>query len=173
MPTREEYWYIYIAFMVPLIFDALGKAITILFVVAADENKFLYRKFTGDKLEQFMFCCDQLGNIPFVINALYVYPHNTSLSQAESVVLTLLELLITGRILRMIKEIPSIKAVRVALVNSIDHLVLPVFFFVVFNITAGVFLYFAEPCYNLDDCAWEDLFQSTYFSIVTMTTSKA
>jgi len=75
--------------------------------------------------------------------------------------------------LRLIKDLPAIRSIRIALINSVDHLVLPVFFFFTFNITSGVFLYFVEPCFNVNSCPWQDQFESTFFSIVTMTTSKS
>ena len=110
--------------------------------------------------------------IPFIVTAVYLRPYNIARNQLQDVVTTLIELLITGRILRLIKNMPAIRAIRIALLNAAEHLVLPIFFFFTFNITTGVFFYFAEPCYNIDTCPWVNLFESSYFSIVSMTTSK-
>lgn len=170
--TDRQYWRCYIACMVPIIIDAVGKMIMLGFVTFASENNALYYKLKQDKLECFLLLADILGIIPFMVTAIYLRPYDVPDNQAQNVVMTLLELLITARILRLIKNMPPIRAIRIALLNSVDHLVLPIFFFFTFNITTGVFFYFVEPCYNTDVCAWQDLFESSFFSIVSMTTSK-
>jgi hypothetical protein len=170
--TDRQYWRLYIACMVPIIIDAVGKMVMLGFLFFAKENNALFYKLKQDGLERFLLMADILGIIPFLITAVYLRPYQVADNQAQNVVMTLLELLITARILRLIKNMPPIRSIRIALLNSVDHLVLPIFFFFTFNITAGVFLYFIEPCYNVDICPWQDLFESTFFSIVTMTTSK-
>lgn len=173
MPTRNEYWYVYIALMVPLVIDAAIRGTLVTLIVSLEENKPLLRQLMRDYTEMFLLSSDIISVIPFIIRICYLRPNPLENAPKPAVVtLTLMELLISVRILRLVKDIPAIKAVRLALVRSVPHLVLPLFFFMVFNITAGVFLYFAEPCFNVDTCPWEDLFDSTYFSIVTMTTSE-
>eukprot|EP01035_Chromulina_nebulosa_P038007 gene38007-51328_t len=177
--TADHYWDAYVAFMVPLIIDAAGRAVLLGFVYFGDEHEDLLEKISKDGLEIFLFICDFLGIIPFFVYLFYYHPSRKELSQAALVLLTLIELLITGRILRLIKDIPAIRAIRITLKNSAPHLVLPLFFFFVFNITAGVLFFFIEPCYNYSDtnfptCAsqtWSDLFDATFFSVVTMTTT--
>lgn len=171
--TDNQYWKLYIACMVPMIIDAVGKLIMLSFIVLVSENNALYYKLRKDRLEQFLLFADVVGTIPFLVTAVYLRPYDIARdNQAQNVVTTLLELLCTARILRLIKDMPPIRSIRIALLESANHLVLPVFFFFMFNITSGVFLYFVEPCYNIDTCPWQDLFESTFFSIVTMTTSK-
>lgn len=170
--TYQQYWELYITCMVPLVLDAIGRVITLCFLIFAKENREIYLKLVNDNFEIILFVFDTVSVIPFLVAAVYTRQNNVTLNQAELVVTTLLELLIAGRILRFIKDMPAVKAIRIALYHSADHLVLPIFFFFVFNITAGVFFYFAEPCYNTDSCPWKDLFTATFFSIVTMTTSK-
>lgn len=170
--TDNHYFQLYIACMVPLIIDAVGRGIMIGFIVFASENNALLQELREDGLEVFMLFADIVGVIPFLVTATYLRPNDIPPNQLQNVITTLLELLITARILRLIKDMPPIRAIRIALLNSVDHLVLPVFFFFTFNITAGVFLYFVEPCFDVDLCPWDDLFQSSFFSIVTMTTSE-
>lgn len=170
--TDSQYWKVYIACMVPLIIDAVGRMVMLGFVIFASENNALYHTLRQDGLEMFLLFADIVGVIPFMVTAIYLRPYSIPANQLQNVVTTLLELLITARILRLIKNMPPIRSIRIALLNSVDHLVLPVFFFLTFNITSGVFLYFVEPCYNVDICPWQDLFESSFFSIVTMTTSK-
>ena len=170
--TDGEYFKVYVACMVPLIIDAVGRFIMLLYMYFFPENNALMAELKKDSLQMFMLFADIVGVIPFFFTATYIRPYNVPQGQLENVIMTLLELLITARILRLIKDIPAIRSIRIALLNSVDHLVLPVFFFFTFNITSGVFLYFIEPCFNVDSCPWHDLFESSFFSIVTMTTSK-
>jgi len=168
--SKEKYWVVYIAFMIPLILDAVGRVLLLLLITCQAENIALYEAFVADRLEMTMFCCDILGVIPFLLRAVYFHRINYDFSQAELVLMVLVELLVTGRILRIIKDIPAIRAIRITLLRSAPHLVVPIFFFLTFNITAGVYFYFVEPCYNNSVCPWTDLFQATFFSIVTMAT---
>lgn len=170
--TDEHYFQLYIACMVPLIMDAVGRGIMVGFIICVSENNALLHELREDGLQVFMLFADIVGIIPFLVTAIYLRPYDIPPNQLQNVITTLIELLITARILRLIKDIPAIRSIRIALLNSVDHLVLPVFFFFTFNITSGVFLYFLEPCFNIDSCPWHDLFESSFFSIVTMTTSK-
>jgi len=157
--------------MVPLIIDALGRLVMLCFIAFGEDNKPLFRKILDDKLETVLFTADILSVIPFFIRLFYYHPSMQHEDGAPLVFLTIIELLITGRILRLIKDIPSVRAIRIALSRSASHLVLPLFFFFVFNITAGVLFYFIEPCFNVNSCFWLDLFSATFYSIVTMTTT--
>lgn len=171
--TAPQYWNVYIACMVPLVIDAVGRIFTLIFIIFGEENVELKKKLLKDRLEMFLFVCDIIGVIPFFITATYLRPHGVSVSQTARLVMTIMELMITNRVLRLIKDVPAIRAIRIALSRSTEHLVLPLFFFLLFNITAGVFLYFVEPCYDVNSCPWRDLFQSSFYSVVTMTTSKS
>lgn len=168
--SEDQYWILYIAFMIPLILDAVGRLVLLVLITCQAENIALYEIFTSDRLEMCMFTCDILGVIPFLLRAVYFHRAHYDFSQVELVLMVLVELLVTGRILRIIKDIPAIRAIRITLLRSAPHLVVPIFFFLTFNITAGAYFYFIEPCYNNSVCPWTDLFQATFFSIVTMAT---
>lgn len=170
--TDQEYFQMYIIFFVPLIIDAFARVVLILLLMCEEENRGLYIKFKRDISERIMFFADTVGVLPFFIYAGYIRPNSVVLEQGARVILRLMELLTTGRIFRAVRQIPAVRAISTALKNSFEDLVLPVFFFFVFNITAGVFFYFAEPCYDANSCPWISLFESTFYSIVTMTTSK-
>lgn len=171
--TDNQYFKVYVACMVPIIIDAVSRGIMLGFLVFASENNALLADLKKDSLQVFMLFADIVGVIPFLVTAIYTRPYDIPSNQLQNVIMTLIELLITARILRLIKDLPAIRSIRIALINSVDHLVLPVFFFFTFNITSGVFLYFVEPCFNINACPWHDLFESSFFSIVTMTTSKS
>ncbi|RYG96628.1 hypothetical protein EON65_54120, partial [archaeon] len=115
---------------------------------------------------------DYVGLIPFFITAGFIEPNQIDPVGWQRAVLAMFEMSITFRIYRFVRYISAVRVVTTAISNSIEHLILPLFFFFVFNITAAVFFYFAEPCYQIDRCPWRDLFESTFFSIVTMSTSK-
>ncbi len=171
--TDEEYFHVYIMCFVPLIIDGFARVVLMVLMMCERENKGLYIKFKKNMTERILFVSDTFGLLPFFIYAGYVRPNDVSLSQAARITLRLMELFTTGRIFRAVRRFPAIRAISVALGNAFEHLVLPIFFFFVFNITAGVFFYFVEPCYDASLCPWINLFESTFYAIVTMTTSKS
>lgn len=170
--TDEEYFHVYIMCFVPLIVDGFARIVLLVLMMYEEENKGLYLKFKKSLTERILFMADTVGLLPFFIFSGYVRPNNVKLSQAARITMRLMELLTTGRIFRAVRRFPAIRAISIALGNAFEHLVLPIFFFFVFNITAGVFFYFVEPCYDYSVCPWINLFESTFYSIVTMTTSK-
>jgi hypothetical protein len=159
--------------MVPMLFDSAMRIILVFLLTFEPENYPIYKRFIADKTEIALFLMDVLCIIPFLVSAISLHPQDMlSLPQASSIFLSILELLMTGKIFRLVRFIPAVRAVSIALTNSFEHLVLPLFFFFAFNITTGVFFYFAEPCYNIDTCQWTSLFQTSFYSIVSMTTSE-
>jgi hypothetical protein len=170
--TAPEYWKVYIAIMVPLIIDGFTRLLFLFLIIFEHENEIILERFKEDKMQIFLFVTDIIGLIPFFSYASYFKPNNYAPSPVAAVFLSVLELMLTGRVLRMVRKHPAIRTITRALTRSAEHLVLPCFFFFVFNISAGVFFYFSEPCYNVNLCPWQNLFDATFYSIVTMTTSK-
>lgn len=170
--TEPSYWKLYIAIMTPLIIDGCARIVFLLLISFESENHPIWLRFKGDLLEVFLFITDIIGLLPFFTMAAYYHPKNITPDRAPDVILNVLELMLNGRILRAVKKVPAVRVIAIALSNAAPHLALPTFFFFVFNITTGVFFYFASPCYNVETCPWISLFDSTFFSIVTMTTSK-
>ena len=170
--NETQYWYLYIACMTPLLVDNACKTVVLIYISIGDENKHLFNELKEDTFSIFMFACDYLGMLPFIFYLTYLRPNNIVLSTLLNVLFTLVELLSTVRVLRLTKNIPSIWAIRIALSKATPHLVVPLFFFMTFNISCAVCFYFLEPCYNLSTCPWCDLFDTSFYSIVTMTTSK-
>jgi hypothetical protein len=171
--TEPQYFQLYCACMVPMLFDSIMRIVLVVLITFEPENYPIYKRFIADKTEIALFLMDVVCVIPFLVSAISLHPQDMlSLPQASSIFLSILELLMTGKIFRLVRFIPAVRAVSIALTNSFEHLVLPLFFFFAFNITTGVFFYFAEPCYNVDTCPWTSLFQTSFYSIVSMTTSK-
>ncbi len=170
--TLPQYYALYIGCMTPLLIDSFGRIVVVTLITVEPENISLYRRFMADKMELILFLFDTGSNIRFLIWIGYVQLNQPTFTQPVTIVLRILELLAISRIYRGIRRVRAIRAVTIALTNSIQHLILPLFFFCIFNISAGVFFYFAEPCYNVNNCPWQSLFQSTFYAVVTMTTSK-
>ena len=126
----------------------------------------------SDNLKIALIVMDIIGVVPFLATAIYIRPNNITLEGNPSLLLKFFALFSCSRILRVLKDIPAIWAIRITLYNAIPHLVLPIFFFLAFNIWFGVAFYFIEPCYMNSVCPWHTLFDASYYSIVSMTTSK-
>ena len=169
--TADQYRTVDVALMLPLTLDAGGRLFILTLIYFGDENRGLYARFASDVFSRWMFFFEIAGVIPFIITAIYIRPKNVHLDEAFRVILLIFELMITGHIMRLVQNIPAIMAIRVAIGRSGPHLVVPIFFFMVFNCTAAVFFYFVEPCYNLQTCPWQDLFHTSFYSVVTMTTT--
>eukprot|EP00602_Paraphysomonas_sp_CaronLab_P010717 CAMPEP_0185039296 /NCGR_PEP_ID=MMETSP1103-20130426/36005_1 /TAXON_ID=36769 /ORGANISM="Paraphysomonas bandaiensis, Strain Caron Lab Isolate" /LENGTH=1209 /DNA_ID=CAMNT_0027578127 /DNA_START=65 /DNA_END=3694 /DNA_ORIENTATION=- len=169
LPDENTYIRIQIIFWVPMCFDALCRIIMTIGVFLTNDD--IADDYANDVFKCVLFVFDVCSTIPFVIRAVYLYPAEKDLSQFPRLLLRCLDLLSSGKILRASKDILPLRAIRIALSRSMVHLVLPLFFFLVFNIFFGVVVYFMEPCYNFDTCAWENLFDACFFSVVTMTTT--
>jgi hypothetical protein len=155
----------------PLIADAFVRVSMLAYIFGHSENEEIAEELWHDKFTLFSMIGDILCIIPFVVRAAYLQPNTIRLGQDLRVLLRVLELLSVSRILRSTKDIPAIKTIRLALSRAAKHLVLPIFFFFAFNVFAAVLVYFSEPCYNIDTCPWLDLFDASFFSVVTMTTT--
>jgi hypothetical protein len=156
----------------PLIIDAFGRVVLLSCIFGHSDNEDIAEELMENKFTLVSMFGDICCIIPFIINAAYVHPNSIVLGQGSRVTLRIIELISISRIMRSSKDIPAIKAIRIALSKAVYHLVLPIFFFFSFNVFAAVILYFIEPCYNTSTCPWMDLFDASFYSVVTMTTSK-
>lgn len=157
--------------MTPLVIDAILRLLLIAALLLPNSRQFARKHLWGSKFRVWLLIMDVLSVIPFLVRAIYIRPYDANLSEFPRLILVLLELAGTSRVLRVIKDVPSIWAIRITIAKSTPHLVLPFFFFFAFNITAAVLFYFMEPCFNVDTCPWHDLFEATFFCVVTMSTS--
>jgi hypothetical protein len=153
----------------PIVLDAFIRLITLIGIYFSSEEAF--EDFCEQTDALVFYCFDLLCVFPFLGYNCYVYPNGVEMSQFGILVFRCLELLSSGKILRASKDVEAIKAIHLTLGRSIDHLVLPLFVFFVFNVFGAVVLYFMEPCYNYSICAWADLFEASFYSVVSMTTS--
>lgn len=175
--TTQQYVYLEDGLMIPLTCDAVFRVLMLGFIYCSAENKPIRMRLSKNRLAGFLLFCDIFGVVPFVLKMFSVISVRPNSDSALGI--QVVELLSIGRILRISKDEPSIWAIRVALSVSSIHLVVPIFFFLIFNITAAVFFYFSEPCFNVQVCTgvatgiaqFLDLFEASFFAVVTMTTS--
>jgi hypothetical protein len=50
------------------------------------------------------------------------------------------------------------------------ELLIPVLFFITMALLFGTAIWFSEPCYRTDVCAFQDVHSAVYYAVVTMTT---
>jgi len=171
--TDQSYFYALLGCMVPLLIDSFGKVILLLQLRFNSDNAPLYDIYKTHNFDVVTTWMDIIGTVPFLAYLFYIRPQGLDVSDwTEYVrcVYRLFELMSLSRILRLTKDWPSIWAVRETLTKAAPHLVLPVFFFALFNVAAAVLMFFIEPCFDDGSCPWHDLFESTFFTVVSMTT---
>ena len=54
--------------------------------------------------------------------------------------------------------------------NSAEALGVSIVIVIICNIIFGITSHFLEPCYDRSVCQWENMFEASYFSLVTMAT---
>ena len=189
MPDHNTYYMLYLSMCIPFLVDAVGRLVVVC-ASFSDWDGPCAKAFRQDKLAQFLTACNIISVIPFVAG-LFLFPgtysydkilystgrisaaaHLNKISSTEAirVLFRVMNLLVSSHVLRYVKHLTVIKTVALALSRAGPHLVLPIFFFFVFNIIFGVVFYFAEPCYDTSSCPWQDMLDSTFFSIVAMCT---
>ena len=171
LPDDKTYKLIDIVLWTPILVDTFFRLLMVILVFSLDKCYEVADDFSEDKFKMVLHVFDFFSIVPFILDVTMNISDN-DINQFAALCLRALYLLSCSKILRVTKDMPSVLAVRLALGKSMVHLVIPLFFFLVFNIFFGVVLYFLEPCYNLETCAWRNLFEACFFSVVTMTTSK-
>lgn len=173
LPDAATYRTIDIVLWTPLVVDTFFRLLMVIAVFTLPGSYEVADDFDDDIFKKFLHLFDFLSVIPFILNMVFEdFVNNKDINQFLALLLRAFYLLSCSKILRITKDLTAVLAVRLALGKSMRHLIIPLFFFLVFNIFFGVFLYFLEPCYNLEMCPWNNLFQACFFSVVTMTTSK-
>lgn len=173
LPDEATYRVIDIVLWTPLVVDTFFRMLMVIAVFTLPGSHEVADDFDDDSFKKILHVFDFLSVIPFLLEMLFEdFFSDGEINQFLALILRGFYLLSCAKILRLTKDLTSVLAVRLALGKSMQHLVIPLFFFLVFNIFFGVVLYFLEPCYNIDICAWKNLFEACFFSVVTMTTSK-
>jgi hypothetical protein len=175
--TNDQYDYISMTCITILLIDCFIRAILYLFIRFKQDNRLLYEDYflhaENYKFERGLYYIEIMSGLPLCIRLVYIYFMSNTTEDWPAylrMILRLTEMSSFARLLRITQDTVAIKAIRLALYNSAHYMIVPLFVFSTVSITAGVIMYFAEPCYDVDNCSWQDLFESTVFSVVTMTT---
>ena len=172
LPDEKTYALIDVILWTPLFVDTLFRLMMVVAIFCLPGLFEIADDFSDDTFKKWLHLFDFLSIVPFILR-IGINISDDDMNQFVALALRGCYLLSCSKILRVTKDFTSVLAVRLALGKSMQHLVIPLFFFLVFNIFFGVVIYFLEPCYNIDVCAWKNLFEACFFSVVTMTTSKS
>jgi hypothetical protein len=154
LPDAAGYYTFRLICMIPLYFDSFGRIVTILMIKNNDNNKIIFKQLDNDTIDWYLLFGDCVGPIA----SLLFFADAFQVGESQRVVIQLIDLLNCSRIIRLVKDISPIWTFRTALYRSGPHLLVPFFFFMLFNITMAVFFFFIQPCYNDSSCPWKDLF---------------
>ena len=167
--SEEKYKMLDQMLIVPLLLDATIKVILLFCLKCIPSSKILNDIFSSEQMfERSCIYMEIIGMIPLV--AVFIGIDISHWIPIAKAAFRITEFLNMSRILRLTRDVPAIWAVRIALYRAGGNLVLPIFFFALFNVSAGVILFFVEPCFDASTCPWHDLFEATYFTVVSMTT---
>lgn len=171
LPNEATYRIVDIVLWSNLCLDTLLRSMMLLGMFLLPDMAPIADDFLCEPFKVVLNIFDFLSIVPFLVRVTYLNPDDIDINQFAALALQACYLLSFSKIMRVTKDMDAVLAVRLALGKSAKHLVIPLFFFLVFNIFFGVLLYFLEPCYNVDECAWKNLFEACFFCVVTMTTT--
>ena len=165
----QSYRIVEMVFVFPLLIDAVFRVAFLGWMQVDDNLKNLsLHEVWMDPLRCSIIVTEIIGVLPFLAS---VIANEQPTNEFARLAFRIVDLFLIGKVFRSIKDMPAVWAIRLTLYNAVPQLILPIFFFVVFNVTAAVVLYYMEPCYDQTACAWISLFDSTFYSVVTMTTT--
>ena len=173
-----QYFYLNLGIMVPILFDALCRFFLVLVIIFKKENHALLQTILKDPFNIILFMGEILGTFPYILNisGIIDYKKLDQLgSEGPNAIIRIIDLGLTLKMFRVLKDMRSIKALYLTVARASPYLASPCFFFVLFNIFGGTAFYFIEPCYDgsnlFQSCPWTSLFDTTFFTVVTMTTT--
>jgi hypothetical protein len=167
LPDSNQYERIEDSISIPLMLDSL---IRLFFLIAIFVEKFpVQEKFLKDIYNMILIPIEIISIMAFLIHSTYLRPRNIFLDRTKLSILLVAQLLCISRIIRRTQNRPSIWAIRLALYRSMEEVFLPVFLFLLLNTTAGVLFYFIEPCFDITECPWFDIYFASCYSVVSMT----
>ena len=131
------------------------------FVVTESKGQFM-----KDPLNWF----DIVSILPLFIT-LIISSSNQSRSYDDTVVTYVggLRILRVTRIFKVLRRFQSTQILGLAAARSLKPLIVPLFFLMVAALGMGVLMALAEPCFR-QSCQFEDVFNSVYFVLVTVST---
>lgn len=173
-----QYSFLQLGIMVPILLDALCRVFLALVIVFKKENQILLTTILRDPFNIILFFGEIFGTFPYIltVSGIIDYKKLDEIgSEAPNALIRIVDLGLLLKLFRVLKGMRSIKALYLTIARAGPHLASPCFFFVLFNILGGTSFYFIEPCYDASNlylsCPWTNLFDSTFFNVVTMTTT--
>lgn len=176
LPDKDVYDMFYLLFAIPFLIDAFSRIL--IFCAVMLEGDSLYSQMKKDFATHTLLFLNSVAIIPILMDLMASNQNDKILSQRGSLHLgegarLIVRIFSVGcvvHIFRYMKDVHVVITVIYTAKRVAPHLMLPIFFFVLFNICAGVLFYFLEPCYDQYSCDFQDLFQAVFFCVVTMTT---
>ena len=165
LPSMSGHASIFIASAVPLFFDSILR-IVFSGVALFDRETELAKRVMADSSFIFLTFASICGTIPLIVS-LFTTKDSvlfSDMTEMERIILRMLAMCIIVHVYRHVMHYTLIQIVSQSLQRTARHLVLPLLAFILFNMTFGVIFYFLEPCYNISDCHWHDLFEATVYS---------
>jgi len=114
----------------------------------------------------FYIWCDFLAILPFFIEGLM----GAAGTKGGKGALESIQVFRILRIMKFMRRFDGATLLLRAIYQTADALVLSIFFFFVFTLVFGCFVFFFEPCLVKGECVFEDVFSACYWVVVTMTT---
>ena len=100
----------------------------------------------------------------------YLWHLGTSERDDWSEILHLLEFGKLAYIFHVLYLMPEVQAIGLTFHNSREALKVSVIIVVIFNLVFATAIYYLEPCYDVTNCQWKDMFDAAFFGFVTMAT---
>jgi len=99
-----------------------------------------------------------------------VAPYYIELALGKLAGIGIIRLIRVLRIFKICRRFDGTEVLVEACRRTYKPLMLPVILFIMFSYFFGAILYFLEPCYNINECAFNSITDGFYFTIVTTTT---
>jgi len=119
-----------------------------------------------------MDCLKIFSSLIYVIHVFIISDNlwSTYKVTIQSDVLYLFELSKISYILSSLGNAPEFQAIALTIMNSAEAMGVSIVIVIICNIIFGITSHFLEPCYDRSVCQWENMFEASYFSLVTMAT---
>ena len=119
-----------------------------------------------------MDCLKIMSSLVYVLHVIVISDHLWSAYKVtiESDILYLIELGKISYILSSLGNTPEFQAIALTIINSAEAMGVSIVIVIICNIIFGITFAFLEPCYDRSMCQWENIFEASYFGLVTMAT---
>jgi hypothetical protein len=175
LPNENGYIITVVILSIPLIIDSVARAVVLCMMSQYEQNFPLWHILMDNTFEKWTLILELCASIPLLINLCYFLPMRATfnfrnLPEWTRLLFRMAEMLNFIRFIRTTKDSIAMRASRTVLYNSGSHLLVSLWFFLAFITMSAVIFFYLEPCYDEGTCAWKDMFETSWFSVVTITT---